>query len=76
MSRRLPALGASKILSALHRGGFRVHHVRGSHDVLKHPDRPEVRVVVPFHSRDLPAGTVRAIIRQAGLGVDAFLDLL
>ena len=34
-------------------------------------------VVVPFHGgKDLKPGTLRSIIRQAGLTVDEFLDLL
>jgi predicted RNA binding protein YcfA (HicA-like mRNA interferase family) len=29
-----------------------------------------------MHRGDLPAGTLRAIIKQAGLSLDEFLDLL
>ena len=75
MSRRLPALTAREVVQALQRGGFYVHHVKGGHYSLRHPDRPHLRVVVPFHRRDLPVGTMRAIIRQAGLTIDEFLDL-
>lgn len=57
-------------------GGFVVHHATGSHRVLKHPDRPELRVTVPFHNRDLKRGTLASIIRQAGLTASEFLDLL
>ncbi len=76
MSRRLPVLTAREVVQALQRGGFYVHHVKGSHYSLRHPDRLHLRVVVPFHRRDLPVGTMRAIIKQAGLTVDEFLDLL
>ena len=34
------------------------------------------RVTVPMHSRDLKPGTLRAIIRDAGLTVPEFVPLL
>ena len=53
-----------------------MHHVKGSHHSLRHPDKPELRVVVPVHRKDLPVGTVRSIIRQAQLSEAEFIDLL
>jgi len=35
-----------------------------------------VTVIVPMHAGDLPRGTLRAIIREAGLTDAEFLDLL
>jgi predicted RNA binding protein YcfA (HicA-like mRNA interferase family) len=42
-------------------------HVRiqGSHWQFRHPGRPNL-VTVPHPRKDLPAGTVRAIFKQAG----------
>jgi predicted RNA binding protein YcfA (HicA-like mRNA interferase family) len=51
-----------------------VRRQRGSHIVLRR-DRPWAQVVVPDH-RELDRGTLRAIIRAAGLSVDEFLQLL
>ena len=76
MSRRLPALTAADLLRALRRAGFTVERVKGSHHHLRHAERPTLRVVVPVHRGDLPAGTVAAIMRQAGLSQDDLLDLL
>ena len=76
MSRRLPATTGQGVLRALLRAGFHVHHVKGSHHSLRHPDRPELRVVVPVHKKDLPPGTLRNIIKQAGLSEEEFLRLL
>lgn len=39
MSRRLPALKSRDVLGLLQREGFVVHHVSGSHYVLKHPGK-------------------------------------
>lgn len=76
MSRRLPSLKPREVLQGLRRAGFFVHHVSGSHYVLKDPDNPARRVTLPYHRNELKRGTLLAIIEQAGLTVDAFIDLL
>lgn len=76
MSPGLPALTARDVLRALRKAGFTVARVKGSHHHLRHLGKPAARVVVPVHSGDLPPGTVRAIIKQAGLTEADFLDLL
>ena len=75
MSPRLPALRPAEVQSILERAGFELHHSTGSHRIFKHPERAEIRVTVPFHSRDLKIGTLRAIIRQSGMTVEEFLAL-
>jgi predicted RNA binding protein YcfA (HicA-like mRNA interferase family) len=74
--RRLPTLSAADVVRALGRAGFSVHRIKGSHHHLSNPARPRARPVVPMHRGDLRPGTLRAIIKQAGLSVDDFLDLL
>lgn len=70
-------LSPKAVISALERAGFVVARVSGSHYVLVHPDDARRRTVVPFHaSRDLPKGTLRSIVTQAGLTVEEFLALL
>jgi len=76
MSPRLPSAKPSEVLRALRRAGFFVHHVSGSHYVLKHPEKPHLRVTVPFHNRDLKRGTLSSIIEQAGLTPEEFTELL
>jgi predicted RNA binding protein YcfA (HicA-like mRNA interferase family) len=76
MRRRLPALRPQEVVRALNRAGFTVHRIKGSHHHLRHPDDARLKVSVPVHNRDLPVGTLRAIIRQAGLTVEEFLDFL
>lgn len=76
MSPRLPALKPREVLQALKRAGFFVHHVSGSHYVLKHPDHPALRVTLPYHTGDLKRGTLASIIEQAALTTEAFMDLL
>lgn len=72
----LPTVTASRLIRALQRDGFFIHHTTGSHRVLKHPDRPALRVVVPYHPGDIKRGTLRSILRQANLTVDELIALL
>lgn len=76
MSRRLPSLTPKEVLRALQRAGFCVHHTSGSHYILKHPDRPTLRVTVAFHNRDLKRRTLESIVEQSGLSVEEFLTFL
>jgi predicted RNA binding protein YcfA (HicA-like mRNA interferase family) len=73
MGGKLPALKPRKVIKALERGGFYVHHTSGSHYILK---KGKLRVIVPYHNKDLKPGTLRSIIEQAGLTVEEFLKLL
>jgi predicted RNA binding protein YcfA (HicA-like mRNA interferase family) len=67
---------AGRLLRALQRGDFFIHHVSGSHHVLKHPDRPALRVVVPYDVGGIKRGALRNILRQANLTVDDLIALL
>ena len=72
----LPVLKPRFVINALLQGGFYIHHQSGSHIRLIHETKPELRVTVPVHSKDIPKGTLRRIIRQSGLTVEEFLQLL
>ena len=76
MSGRLPAAKPKEVLRALARAGFFIHHTSGSHYVLKHPNKPQLRVTVPYHNKDLKRRTLSSIIEQAGLTTEQFVDLL
>ncbi len=45
----------------------------GSHEIWRHPVTGR-KVTIPHHTRDLAEGTVRPILREAGIGVDEFLE--
>lgn len=76
MSRRLPPLTPRQIIRALQRAGFIVHPTTGSHYVLKHPEKPTLRVTVAYHNKDLKRRTQESIIEQAGLTPQDFLKFL
>ncbi len=75
---RLPRASGKAVVRALQRAGYEVvhRHSRGGHVYLRKPGAAAL-VTVPVHSnQDLPAGTLRAILRQAGLSADELADLL
>jgi predicted RNA binding protein YcfA (HicA-like mRNA interferase family) len=73
---KLPALRAREIIRALHHAGFIADRQKGSHVVMKHPEKG-LHTVVPDHGgEDISKGLLMAIIEQSGLSVDEFLDLL
>jgi predicted RNA binding protein YcfA (HicA-like mRNA interferase family) len=44
----------------------------GSHEVWRHQGTGK-KVTIPHHTGDMAEGTLRAILREAGVGVNAFL---
>jgi predicted RNA binding protein YcfA (HicA-like mRNA interferase family) len=60
----------------LKRAGFEEQQQRGSHLHMRRASDGK-RVTVPIHQgRTVPVGTLRAILRDADVTVDEFLDLL
>lgn len=72
---RLPRVSGRDAIKAFGKLGYEVDRQRGSHVVLRHTEPPHRRLVVPDH-RELASGTLRALIRQAGLTVQEFVPLL
>ena len=73
---RLPSLPARRVIAALEHAGFRMVRVKRSHCFLRHQTDPSRQTIVPLHRRDLPTGTLRAILRQARLTAEELVDLL
>ena len=64
---------AKEVLRRLQRAGFEVRRQSGSHVVLRHSDGRQT--YVPMHTGDVPSGTFRSILKQAGLTEETFRDL-
>ncbi|MDE2474987.1 MAG: type II toxin-antitoxin system HicA family toxin [Alphaproteobacteria bacterium] len=74
---RLPAVNGKQVIRALGRVGFVVNRTSGSHHMLAHISDPARMVIVPMHgNHDIKAGTLRSILKQAGLTVEQFKELL
>ncbi len=69
---KLPIVSGAEAVRALERLGFVVARQRGSHIVLR---RGASGCVVPNH-RELKAGTVSGILKQAGVSADEFIAAL
>ncbi len=70
---RLPVCSGVEAVRAFHRLGYEVDHQTGSHIILRHPSQR--RLTVPNH-HELAKGTLRALIREAGLTKEQFSNLL
>ncbi len=73
---KLSRVTAKKVLMALLRFGFYIHHQTGSHANLRHKLKSHLRVVIPVHGKELAPKTVKSIIVQCELTVEQFLELL
>lgn len=72
---KLPRISGREAVKALQKLGYEVDHQTGSHIILRHREPPHRRLSVPDH-KELAKGTLRALIRQAGLTVEEFRRLL
>jgi len=72
---QLPLISGREAVKALRKVGYEFDHQRSSHIVLRHSAPPHRRLTVPDHD-EIAKGTLRAIIRQAGLTVEEFKALL
>jgi predicted RNA binding protein YcfA (HicA-like mRNA interferase family) len=71
---KLPAISGAETVRVLEKAGWKVDRQRGSHVVLLKAG-VDVSLSVPQH-RELAPGTLRALIRAAGMTVHEFVGLL
>lgn len=71
----LPHVSGRKVIIALAKFGYEKDRQKGSHIVLRQIAYPHRRLVVPDH-KEVAKGTLRTIIKQAGLTVAEFIELL
>jgi predicted RNA binding protein YcfA (HicA-like mRNA interferase family) len=72
----LPVISGRQAVAALERLGYEVVRQKGSHMRLRHPSDPARQPgTVPDH-KELKSGTLRAIIRDAGVSVEEFRSLV
>ena len=70
---KLPVCSGPDAVRAFRKMGYEVDHQTGSHIILRHPAMR--RLTVPNHL-ELPKGTLRTLIREAGLAKEEFSRLL
>lgn len=72
---RLPVVRAHELIRALERDGWFIARTTGHH-IMKHPDRPG-SIPIPNHPNvKLKAGTLRGILKSAGITPERLRELL
>jgi len=76
MSPKLPRVDCRQLIQTLKHAGFEEQRQRSKHLHLRRASDGK-RVTVPVHKgRIVPIGTLRAILRDAGISVEEFHELL
>jgi predicted RNA binding protein YcfA (HicA-like mRNA interferase family) len=70
----MSVVSGAECVKALGKVGFVVYRQRGSHITIVRKSPPS-QTTIPNH-KELDRGTLRAIIRQAGLTIEEFKQLL
>ncbi|MBI2644562.1 type II toxin-antitoxin system HicA family toxin [Candidatus Uhrbacteria bacterium] len=65
---KVPRLTPRKLMQILKKRGFHLDHTTGSHYIFYHPITGK-RVTVPYHTKDIPIGTLHSILRQAEISL-------
>ena len=73
MTPALPVVSGTDAIRILGKAGFERTSQRGSHVKLRHTNGRVV--IVPLH-RELARGTLRSVLRQAGLSPEEFAALI
>jgi len=76
---KLPRITGADLVRVLQKAGFTVARQRGSHVQLRReePDGSVTTFPVPVHAgKDLKKGTLKGILRKAGMDVDDLAGIL
>ncbi|GBE05127.1 MAG TPA: addiction module toxin, HicA family [Nitrospirae bacterium] len=72
---RLPVVSGKQACKILEKIGYHTDHQTGSHIILRNEYPPHRRLTIPNH-KEIAKGTLRSIIRQAGITVEEFIKLM
>jgi predicted RNA binding protein YcfA (HicA-like mRNA interferase family) len=72
---KLPIVSGRDLVKALAKIGYLSDHQTGSHIILRHHLPPHRRLTIPNH-KEIAKGTLRNILREAGLTLDELTALL
>ena len=63
---KVPRLTPKKVIALLKDKGFILARTKGSHYIFTHILKDKI-VVVPYHTKELPIGTLLSILDMAGI---------
>ena len=65
---KIPRFTSRELIKLLQNNGFYIDHTSGSHYIF-YNNETKRRVVVPYHSKSLPIGTIKSILTSAGIEI-------
>ncbi len=74
MSPRLPTITPRQMVSIVEQAGFTFQRQKGSHTFYRHADGRWTTIAI--HSKDLPRGTMKKILKDIGMSEDELRKLL
>lgn len=72
---KVPVVSGAEVVKAFRNLGYELDEQHESHMILRRADPPHRLLSIPNH-RELARGTLRVLIRESGLTVEAFTKLL
>jgi predicted RNA binding protein YcfA (HicA-like mRNA interferase family) len=72
---KLPVLSGKELCKILNKIGYEIDRQTGSHMILRKNTLPHRRLTIPNH-KEIAKGTLRKIIRDSGLTLEEFLELV
>ena len=73
---KLPQIKGNRLVKALGKAGWYVDRSCGSHVILRHENRPGVKVVIPVHSKPIKPGVLSNILKDTELSIEEIKELL
>ncbi|RLG57035.1 MAG: hypothetical protein DRN88_03250 [Candidatus Hydrothermarchaeota archaeon] len=73
---KLPVLTGDKVVKAFSRAGWRVARQKGSHVIMVKEGSPVILTIPVHKNKPVKRGTLRDLIKDAGLTVEEFCRLL
>lgn len=76
MGEKLPVISGKDLVKFFLKNGCELKRVKGSHHVILSKLNNQI-FVVPVHSNEkIDRGLLKAIIKQSGLDMDQFIDMI
>ncbi len=72
---KIPVISGKKLMKLLEKIGYYLDYQSGSHLILRQSDYPFRRITVPNH-KEVAKGTLKKILRDCGISLNEFLELL
>lgn len=73
---KLPQVKGDRLVSALRKEGWYVDRASGSHVIMRHEDKPGVKITIPVHGKPVKPGTLSNILKKAELSTEEIKRLL